>query len=253
MEKQTWWWWTGLRIISVANLGIWLTLYLMGAAYSPTQLFLSGVYVAVCAFRSLFPRIGLERMVLIDHWFSNIFLGRSLATIAELAFTAQIALILNLLSGSIPILEPVSFALLPLIAIAQVTCWAGLLTGDHRWHALEESLWVLMLLLITWAGWLLWPLATENRRLWIILSWVACGGAAFVMAALDIPMYLKREREQRGQRPTVQLSAALRDTLQTRRQEGRWVKWRPEAQWMTPYFSVAVWMSLAMATWGDQL
>ena len=120
IDAQTRRWWTGLRLISCLNLALWGGLFFTGAA-TPTQLTLSGIYVAVCAFRSFLPRIGLERVVLVDHWLSSIFLGRSLATVAEMAFTAQLAILLVALaplSSEPALLEQISGGLLPLIAVA---------------------------------------------------------------------------------------------------------------------------------------
>ena len=250
IDAQTRRWWTGLRLISCLNLALWGGLFFTGAA-TPTQLTLSGIYVAVCAFRSFLPRIGLERVVLVDHWLSSIFLGRSLATVAEMAFTAQLAILLVALaplSSDPALIGQISELLLPLIAVAQLTCWFGVLSGEPRWHALEEALWVVMLLLLMGAGWLLWSADGGALQPLIVLSWLSCLGGIYVMAGLDIPMYLRRSA---ALEPSARRSLAvgLRGALTERHQEGSWSFWRAEALWITPYFSLAVWMSLALALW----
>ena len=48
------------------------------------------MYVGVCGYRSLFPRVDLERRCLWDTWLSAILLGRTAATIAELCFALHV-------------------------------------------------------------------------------------------------------------------------------------------------------------------
>src|SRR5580765_3815476 len=58
-------------------------------------LWLSGVYVLGCAFRSILPMIDVPRFCLHETGISRIFVGRSVATVAELAFVAQWALLMR--------------------------------------------------------------------------------------------------------------------------------------------------------------
>src|SRR5262245_44283344 len=58
-------------------------------------LILAGIYVLGCGFRSVFPMVDVPRMCLHETWFSRIAVGRSVATVAELAFAAQWALLLR--------------------------------------------------------------------------------------------------------------------------------------------------------------
>src|SRR6185295_15337705 len=62
--------------------------------YRRRQLVLSGLFVAGCAFRSVLPRADVQRICLHDTWLSAVFVGRSVATIAELALVSQWALLL---------------------------------------------------------------------------------------------------------------------------------------------------------------
>jgi hypothetical protein len=59
------------------------------------QFVLAAVYTIGCGFRSILPRGDVRRIVLVDHWVSAIAIGRTVATIAELAFVAQCAFILH--------------------------------------------------------------------------------------------------------------------------------------------------------------
>ena len=48
-----------------------------------------------CAFRSIFPRADVQRICLFDTWLSSVLIGRSVATIAELCFAIQWAIVLH--------------------------------------------------------------------------------------------------------------------------------------------------------------
>ncbi|MDF1660711.1 MAG: hypothetical protein P1V97_03010, partial [Planctomycetota bacterium] len=140
MDKKTWIWWTGLRSVSLFNIGLLVTTVCLApdTTNGDIHLICAAIYTVVCAFRSFFPRVDLERTVLIDHPLSSIALGRSAATVAEMAFALQCAVFAASLS---PEFRWIPFVLIPLIAIAQLCCWAGVLTLNHLWHAGEEILW----------------------------------------------------------------------------------------------------------------
>src|SRR6516165_394953 len=98
-------WWTGLYSVSVLNICGWRqsaaalargkdeaqpAVYL----FRWRQLLLSAAFVLGCGFRSILPRADVQRIGLFDTWVSNVMLGRSVATVAELCFAAQWALLL---------------------------------------------------------------------------------------------------------------------------------------------------------------
>ena len=88
-NRKTALWWAGLCTASLFNIGVWLVVAWVERPYTEYrlwQLMLSGIYVSVCAFRSVFPRVDLERLCLWDTSFSAIFTGRFVATLAEMCF-----------------------------------------------------------------------------------------------------------------------------------------------------------------------
>src|SRR6516225_272817 len=97
------WWWGLLALVSGANIAAWLWLYryleeprtdfLGGTSGIDMMLFLSAAYVSGCAFRSLLPRADVQRICLFDTWLSSVLVGRSVATVAEVCFAAQWAII----------------------------------------------------------------------------------------------------------------------------------------------------------------
>lgn len=99
-SQKTMVWWRVLTSLSIFNILLWFWTYTTmrsvtsitadsdtdyDTSYLQTQLQLSGVYVLVCAYRSILPRIDLERYCLFDTPWSNVVLGRSAATIAEVS------------------------------------------------------------------------------------------------------------------------------------------------------------------------
>src|ERR1700752_2006789 len=94
-------WWAMLTLVSVTNIGVWFFLY--RELHKPTatgsdselMLLLCAAYVFGCAFRSVLPRADVQRICLFDHWLSSVFVGRSVATVAEICFAAQWAGILS--------------------------------------------------------------------------------------------------------------------------------------------------------------
>lgn len=146
-------WLGSLAALAGLNIGLWIWTarsISLWTPYAATQLLLSGVYVGVCGFRSLFPRVDLERVCLWDTWLSAIWLGRTAATIAELCFALQCALFLQRLSDitGIPALGTAAHAFVPLAIVAQVVCWYAVLSLNHIGHAIEESLWAVLFLML---------------------------------------------------------------------------------------------------------
>src|SRR6195952_4348152 len=98
------WWWSLLTLVSGVNIAVWFVLYRRlqeqpagGFGHTPgigLMLLLCAGYVFGCAFRSLLARADVQRICLFDTWLSSVVVGRSVATVAELCFAAQWAMIL---------------------------------------------------------------------------------------------------------------------------------------------------------------
>lgn len=244
MDKKTWIWWTGLRLVSVLNIGLLVATVFLAPESNSRQVHLicATIYTLVCAFRSFFPRVDLERTVLIDHPLSSVFLGRSSATIAEMAFTLQCAVFAASLN---PDFNWIPYALLPLIAVAQVCCWTGVLTLNHLWHGAEEVLWGLGMILLATVFILALPGEGLYKTL-LPLGILGCGAGAFVMLVLDVPMYFKRRRQAiKSEAPVLGILEGVKDAIARREATGQWSVWKHEVAWMTPYFSACVWLSIA--------
>jgi len=121
-------WWLCLKAVAMINIVLWVATCLPlagGPARLSWHVALSGVYVAVCAFRSWRPRVDVERYCLVDSPLSSVFLGRGAATVAEVCFAVQVALVLHQFGvvAQVPwIVTASSFVVPPLAQIGRASC-----------------------------------------------------------------------------------------------------------------------------------
>src|ERR1700751_4168044 len=223
-------WWSFLVTVSALNIALLVGLRAVyrgnpfGAANAifaaePLAL-LSAVYVFGCAFRSLLPRADVERICLFNTWLSSVLVGRSVATVAELCFAIQWAIILRELGrvAHSDTAKNIAKLFVPLIALAEICSWYAVISTNFLGNVLENSLWTIAFALVAAA---LIRLAANFH-----------GGARWIIV---LPAAAPQ---------ALGLSAGLHDL------GSRWIvthdtaRWRNEIPWMSLYFSVAVWASL---------
>jgi hypothetical protein len=250
--NKTYIWWKFLCIASLGNIfvwtyAIWTQMDMQGFSYA--QPILSGIYVLICFFRSLYPRIDLERYCLFDTPLSSVALGRTCATIAEICFSVQCAIIINDLGILLesPAITLISYMIVPLIVIAQVFCWYAALTLNHFWHGMEEFAWVIMVSLAAFCfatGFIVLP---DEYNVLMSIGFLSCVGSAYIMLFLDIPMYFSRKDDgAKSGTKYLTLEKGVQDALSRRVQTSDWEVWKKEAVWITPYFTFGVWLSIGM-------
>ena len=154
------WWWALLTLVSSGNIALWFLLYrqfhmpptgnLGSASDIELMLFLCAAYVFGCAFRSFLPRADVQRICLFDTWLSSVVIGRSVATVAEICFAAQWAIVLRQLGGvaEADTTLNVAGAIVPLIVVAQCCSWYGVLTTNYLANAIENSIWAVAFLVV---------------------------------------------------------------------------------------------------------
>lgn len=254
-------WWVILSAVSIVNIGVWIYLLICFVQrkcviHSELHLWrkwifwLSGVYVFVCAFRSFLPRIDIERVCLVQTWLSNMFVGRSLATIAELSFIVQCAILLREIGigAGVRYVVLVSGILVPIVVIAESASWYAILTTNYLGSVIEESLWTVagMLILISFVS--LWSRVTNHRRYYLAAMIAYAIGFVIFMVSVDVPMYWTRwQHEVARNMDYLSLWAGLQDTLRSCTVNFSLNTWRQEIPWMTLYFTVTVWVSMAFA------
>jgi hypothetical protein len=252
-------WWGLLSLVSAVNIAVWVVLYrwlLEQPAGGPASasgiqlmLLLCAGYVFGCAFRSFLPRADVQRICLFDTWLSSVVVGRTVATVAEICFAVQWAIILyqlGTMTGAETVLN-IAWVIVPLILIAECFSWYAVLTTHYLYNAIENSIWAVVFFLV---GVALCRLLPEFNGLVRVVFVIAITGIVCFLAFLmtvDVPMYLSRWRAEVGDG-----SKLLRPLEGLRDVSRRWVvthdlaEWKDEIPWMSLYFSAAVWSSLAL-------
>jgi hypothetical protein len=253
------WWWSLLTLVSGANIGIWFLLYhqfhdqpagsLDSLSGVGLMLLLSAGYVFGCAFRSLLPRADVQRICLFDTWLSSVMVGRSVATVAEMCFAAQWAMILyqlGTMTGADTTLNA-AWVIVPLILIAECFSWYAVLTTNYLGNAIENSIWAVAFFIAGAGLCRLLPEFDGLVRAFLVVAIMGIVAYLAFLMTIDVPMYLKRWRAE-----GVARSKLLGPLEGLRDVSTRWVvthdiaEWKDEIAWMSLYFSMAVWASLAL-------
>jgi hypothetical protein len=213
------------------------------------MLILCAAYVFGCAFRSLLPRADVQRICLFDTWLSSVVVGRSVATVAEICFAAQWAIILHQLgtmTGADTTLNA-AWAIVPLILIAECFSWHAVLTTHYLGNAIENSIWAVAFFVVGIGLCRLLPEFDGEVRVVLVITIIGIAGYLAFLMTIDVPMYLSRWRAG------VADGSKLLGPLEGLRDVStRWVvthdlaEWKGEIAWMSLYFSAAVWASLAL-------
>jgi hypothetical protein len=249
------WIWT-LRVIVAANLAIWAWISRRVLAevrsdlpeestrYRRRLFLLSSLFVLGCAFRSLLPRADVQRIVLYDGWASTVFIGRSVATVAEMAFMAQWALVLRegTPAGTRDLGWWVGRTLVPLIGLAEAFSWYAVLTTNFLGNVLEQSTWTVASALVVAS---VMKRAAPNWRAFAQSTAAMIVPYIVFMSVSDVPMYIRRWQEDETRaRHYMSVAQGIRDAAERTVMTRRWELWHDEIAWMSLYFSAGVWVSL---------
>ena len=158
-----------------------------------------------------------------------------MATVAELAFVAQWALLMHEAGA-----RRAALLVFGLIVAAEALSWLAVLARNDLFHAAENAT------LDACGGASRWdslrrdrfrrPSCWRRRR--------APRRMSVFMVVYVVPMYVERWRAGND---SLALAAGLRSVLAPCMIERDWALWRRDALWLTPYFTVCVWFSLALA------
>jgi hypothetical protein len=250
-------WWGMLTLVSGANIAIWFLLLHQlqrtdGSGDTSgigLMLLLCAGYVFGCAFRSFLPRADVQRICLFDTWLSSVVVGRTVATVAEVCFAVQWAIILHQLgtmTGADTTLNA-AWVIVPLILIAECFSWYAVLTRNYLGNAIENSIWAVAFFIVGIGLCRLLPEFDGPARAVLILAVLGIAGYLAFLMTVDVPMYLNRWRAD-----VADGSELLRPIEGLRDVSTRWVvthdpaEWKGEITWMSLYFSAAVWASLAL-------
>merc|ERR1711879_363906 len=134
---------------------------------------------------------------MVDRFASSIFLGRSSATVAEICFARQWALVLFALSESSGVqwVATFAYAVVPALAFAQACCWHSVVTLNNLGHAVEEAVWAVTYAVIG-VAFAHMSLHLNGTLFYVaVLGVLACICYVYFMVTVDVPMYVVRWRK----------------------------------------------------------
>ena len=254
-------WWLFLVAASLVNILAWswtrVYLYRHHSIFNfkfykliPDNLiWFSLIYVLGCAYRSYFVKADVQRICVFDTWLSSVMLGRTVATIAELSFVAQWAIVIRYLAIAVKdeTVKKFSYFIVPLIIIAECFSWFAVTTTNYLGNTIEESLWTLTYSLLAIALIKIRRKFVGAFKYAINLSIIMNILYVLFMIFVDVSMYFHRFKEDLANgKKHFGLIDGLHD-LNT-----HWVVtydinvWRTEIPWMSLYFSFAVLVSIAL-------
>jgi hypothetical protein len=245
-------WWAFLSTVSVFNIVLWARLARRRAGMTAEErrlLWLAACFVFGCAFRSFLPRADVQRICLVDSWFSTVLVGRAVATVAELAFVAQVAITLRAVARHADARFAVAYshAIVPLIVVAELASWYAVVTTNFIGNAIEQSIWTATHFGVGVCYLAMLPRLRGALRTLAIVAVVLAAAFVAFMTNVDVPMYLHRHADDTDAgRVYFGLADGFRDLATRWVVTFRWSDWHEELAWMAGYFSACVWMSLFM-------
>ena len=251
-------WWGGMQVLVGLNLCFLLLTYIIfkrrQTLYSDLvrgvrnyHFLFAFIYVAGCGFRSILPREDITRVVMVDSWVSCVAIGRSVATLAELSFGAQWAVILYETGKNLNnrFILNASKLILPLLITAECFSWFACTTTNYFGSIVEESLWAIAAT-VTVAGFIkARPYYLNQQRKFLTAGIVVGAGYLLYMIMVDVPSYT---RNWLADEAAGKVYFTIRQgfiEVATRWTETRtYAAWEYGMVWMTLYFSLAVWLSM---------
>jgi hypothetical protein len=267
-------WWLTLVMGSCINLILLLKrLANVGQdIYARKMTYCAAAFVVACSIRSIWPRVDVERICFWDSRISVTFVGRCVATVAEICFAAQFSMTIGVLAKEVKFTRTQKMADVWFwaICIAQCCCWMGVTTKRQVWHGIEESIWALTFtgIAISFAV-LYWNLRKESEgssvlselckkgdlgyvNRYLLLGFPGCVAYVTFMVLVDVPMYMNRYwADQARGASYLWVSDGLLNTMSCDRVSRSMSDWAPEMPWMTGYFLGATLASLWMS-WGPK-
>jgi hypothetical protein len=251
-------WWAGMSAIALLNLILLLISRKVLMKKLPKmnsivqrirqwQFVLAAVYTFGCGFRSMLPRGDVRRIVLVDHWISAIAIGRTVATIAELAFVAQWAFILHEIGKGTGNKTAIwaSKVIVPIIVVAECFSWYACTTTNFFGTMIEESLWAIAATLTLIAFIRARPLYTLQQRHFLTAGIAFSFMYVVYMITVDVPAYVNNWMKNQAEgKVYTSLQDGFYQVATIWRQTYEYSDWQYEFVWMTLYFSVAVWISI---------
>jgi hypothetical protein len=173
--------------------------------------------------------------------------------LAELCFVAQWAIVMHQLGrlARSDVVRGISMAIVPLILIAEICSWYAVVTTSYLGNAIENSIWAVTFLLI--AVGLLRLLGEFHGVIQVAIATALAGIVGYLafLFVIDVPMYVERwQADVASGKQLLGMFDGLYDVSTSWAVTRDIAQWRGEIAWMSLYFSLAVWSSLGLCSFG---
>ena len=233
--------------------GVFLSIVLLVSRKTRTkhesqQKLFATLFILSNTVRSIFPRIDVERICYVDNIWSTTIVGRSFATIGEVALSLQIANSLLHTMKPLAVQSILPYILPPAIFVAQILCWFGVLTTNQLFHVFEESIWAGVSAMIIPLLLKLVKKTEDSKIQKKLLAFVIIDTVYVIyMLLVDIPMYYRRytENNESGYQ-YLSLREGLYDAMSCKLVTTKYEVWKEDAMWMIGYFVFGSFISVGM-------
>lgn len=216
------------------------------------QFNMSALYVGGCAFRSIFICHHTLRRALLYSFASTGFVGRSVATVAELGAATQVSLLLQEvgISTNDDLISTISKCIVPLLVMAELFSWYACVTTSYIGSIFEESLWAFCALLSMVSLFRAYPRYVGKDQRNFLQKTIIVNLLYFTyMVIIDVPQYIRAHiRNTNTGKEYYNISDGLNTLLNISQHKLSWSyeDWKFAMMWMTLYFSVACWASIGV-------
>jgi hypothetical protein len=179
-----------------------------------------------------------------------VFVGRTVATVAELCFAMQWSLFIQHCGEATQdkTVRNIGKALFPMIIWAEVASWYAVVSTNFLGNVLEQSTWTLGGTLIGLCYIRIYPRADRALKLFLRRSAPVVLAFIYFMCTVDIPHYYVRwAADEQAGKAYLPLATGLYDAATRWIVTYEWSEWTDEVAWMSLYFSVGVWLSIAFS------
>lgn len=252
-------------------------------AYQRRAVALAAPYVCVCAYRTFFPNNYLSRTVWWNTFASSILLARTMSTVSELCWIAQISSALAFFSGLLDdarrgsdtskghswntYTQIAARLMFICICVAECCSFVATITTNPLFFAFEESLWGIAYF-ITMPGYVHVFLSARELRgrqhllsavrmslryieLFGLLASIFCLFYVPWVAIVDVPPYVQDYRDDIEQGyQFLSFSEGVWEALTKRVVTHSWNTWGPILSnmiWRNTYFGPNVWACIGLA------
>ncbi|KAL3768206.1 hypothetical protein ACHAWU_001896, partial [Discostella pseudostelligera] len=216
------------------------------------QFIMSTIYVGGCAFRSILPCHHTLRRALVGCYASTGFVGRCVATIAELGAADQAGLLLREIGHATNdgVITFLSYLMVPLLVSAELFSWYACVTTNYIGSIVEESLWAMCAFLSIVALLRCYNEYVGREQRDFIHKALTLNMVYFTyMVSVDVPNYIKGHIANTTDGTSYyNLIDGLKTLINITEHKITWSyeDWRYAMCWMTLYFSIACWSSIGV-------